>query len=79
MAVVTNDIYCAEDAQFLIQHSALPAEVRRTYRAERTIRPSELHSSLPIKFWEIEVSDDPEEKWWAGCVHIPPPRGCRWR
>ncbi|MDO8545691.1 MAG: urease accessory protein UreG, partial [Opitutaceae bacterium] len=26
MAVVTNDIYCAEDAQFLIRHSALPAE-----------------------------------------------------
>jgi len=26
MAVVTNDIYCSEDAQFLIQHSALPAE-----------------------------------------------------
>ena len=26
MAVVTNDIYCSEDAQFLISHSALPAE-----------------------------------------------------
>jgi len=26
MAVVTNDIYCSEDAQFLIQHSALPSE-----------------------------------------------------
>jgi len=26
MAVVTNDIYCSEDARFLIQHSALPAE-----------------------------------------------------
>ncbi|MFM1748866.1 MAG: hypothetical protein RLZZ188_2532 [Verrucomicrobiota bacterium] len=26
MAVVTNDIYCSEDAQFLIRHSALPAE-----------------------------------------------------
>ena len=26
MAVVTNDIYCSEDAQFLVQHSALPAE-----------------------------------------------------
>jgi urease accessory protein len=26
MAVVTNDIYCSEDAQFLIQHCALPAE-----------------------------------------------------
>src|SRR6266699_3388497 len=26
MAVVTNDIYCSEDAEFLIKHSALPAE-----------------------------------------------------
>ncbi len=26
LGVVTNDIYCAEDAQFLIRHSALPAE-----------------------------------------------------
>jgi urease accessory protein len=26
MAVVTNDIYCSEDAQFLIRHSALPEE-----------------------------------------------------
>jgi urease accessory protein len=26
MAVVTNDIYCSEDARFLIHHSALPAE-----------------------------------------------------
>ena len=26
MAVVTNDIYCSEDAQFLIRNTALPAE-----------------------------------------------------
>ncbi|MEO6992315.1 MAG: urease accessory protein UreG, partial [Lacunisphaera sp.] len=26
MAVVTNDIYCSEDAQFLIKHSALAAD-----------------------------------------------------
>ncbi len=26
MAVVTNDIYCSEDAEFLIRHTALPAE-----------------------------------------------------
>lgn len=26
MAVVTNDIYCSEDAEFLVKHSALPAE-----------------------------------------------------
>lgn len=26
MAVVTNDIYCSEDARFLVEHSALPAD-----------------------------------------------------
>ncbi|HET6249162.1 MAG TPA: Hsp70 family protein [Tepidisphaeraceae bacterium] len=52
------------------RHSPLPAEVRKTYKADRTLRPSEIESTLPIKFWEIEVSDDPQEKWWAGCVHI---------
>ena len=26
LAVVTNDIYCSEDAEFLLRHSALPAE-----------------------------------------------------
>ena len=28
MGVVTNDIYCSEDAEFLIRQSALPAETR---------------------------------------------------
>jgi molecular chaperone DnaK len=52
------------------RHSPLPAEARKTYKADRTLRPSEIGQSIPIKFWEIEVSDDPQEKWWAGCVHI---------
>jgi molecular chaperone DnaK len=52
------------------RHTPLPAEARRTYRADRTLRPSEVDATLPIKFWEIEVSADPEERWWAGCVHI---------
>jgi hypothetical protein len=52
------------------RHSPLPAETRKTYRAERTLRPSDIESTLPIKFWEIEVSEDPQEKWWAGCVHL---------
>jgi molecular chaperone DnaK len=52
------------------RHSPLPAEARKTYRADRTLRPSELSATLPIKFWEIEVSDDPQERWWAGCVHV---------
>jgi molecular chaperone DnaK len=34
------------------------------------LRPSDIDGTLPIKFWEIEVSDDPQEKWWAGCVLI---------
>jgi molecular chaperone DnaK len=48
----------------------LPAEARKTYRVDRTLRQSDYEATLPIKFWEIEVSDDPQEKWWAGCVHI---------
>jgi molecular chaperone DnaK len=52
------------------RHTPLPAEVRKTYRAERTLRPSDLNDTLPIKFWEIDVSEDPSEKWWAGCIKI---------
>ncbi len=51
------------------RHTPLPAEVRKSYRADRSLRPSE-GGTLPIKFWEIDVSEDPQEKWWAGCVHI---------
>ncbi len=52
------------------RHVPLPAEARKTYIADRTLRPSETDTTLPVKFWEIEVSDDPQEKWWAGCVHL---------
>lgn len=52
------------------RHVPLPAEARKTYIADRTLRPSDVDATLPIKFWEIEVSDDPQEKWWAGCVHV---------
>ena len=52
------------------RHCPLPAETRKTYKAERTLRPSEIDATLPIKFWEIEVNGDAQEKWWAGCVHI---------
>lgn len=52
------------------RHTPLPAEARRTYRAERALRPSDMEATLPIKFWEIEISDDPEERWWSGCVHV---------
>ncbi len=48
----------------------LPAEARRTYRADQTLRPSDPRTSLPIKFWEIEISDDTRERWWAGAVQI---------
>ena len=47
-----------------------PAEATRSYRAERTLRPSEADTTLPIKFWETDISDDPTERWWAGCVHL---------
>jgi molecular chaperone DnaK len=52
------------------RHTPLPAEARKVYRADRPLRPSEVGATLPIKFWEIDVSDDPQEKWWAGCVHV---------
>jgi len=48
----------------------LPAEARRTYRADQTVRPSDNTAMLPIKFWEVDISEDPQEKWWAGCVTI---------
>lgn len=48
----------------------LPAEAHRTYRADQTLKPSDQSATLPIKFWEVDVTDDPKEKWWAGCVHI---------
>ena len=52
------------------RNTPLPAEARRTYRADRTLRPSEMDATLPVKFWEVDVSDDPQEKWWAGCVRV---------
>jgi molecular chaperone DnaK len=52
------------------RHTPLPAEAQMTFKTERTLRPSDVDATLPIKFWEIEVSEDPNEKWWAGCVHI---------
>jgi molecular chaperone DnaK len=52
------------------RHCPLPAEAKKIYKADRTLRPSETDATLPIKFWEIDVSEDPQEKWWAGCVHV---------
>lgn len=52
------------------RHCPLPAEARKTYRAERTLRPSDTEATLPIKFWEIDVSEDAQEKWWSGVVHV---------
>lgn len=66
----SNDKGNAGYDQIFQRHCPLPAEAHRTYRAERTLRPSEAEATLPIKFWEVEVSDDPQERWWAGCVHI---------
>jgi molecular chaperone DnaK len=52
------------------RHSPLPAEARKTYKADRALRPSDLDAVLPIKFWEIDVSEDPQDKWWAGCINL---------
>lgn len=49
----------------------LPAVVNRSYRAESALRPSDADGRLPIKFWEVDVSEDPSERWWCGSVEIP--------
>jgi molecular chaperone DnaK len=67
--VSSNDGDSTYDPVFK-RHCPLPSEARKTYRAERTLRPREIDATLPIKFWEIDVSEDPQERWWSGCVHI---------
>jgi len=44
----------------------LPAEKTVTYRADRTLRPSEPGTSLAIKLWEGEEFADPEANVWVG-------------
>lgn len=48
----------------------LPAEKTCRYRAQRTLRPSEAGSALPIKLWEGEIVEDPEANEWVGNLTI---------
>jgi molecular chaperone DnaK len=49
----------------------LPAEITRSYRADSALRPSDPDGRLPIKFWEVDVSEDASERWWCGGIEIP--------
>lgn len=48
----------------------LPIERNVTYRANRTLRPSEAGTSLAVKLWEGEELSDPEANTWVGNMYI---------
>lgn len=48
----------------------LPAEKTCRYRAQRTLRPSESGTTLPIKLWEGEILTDPEANEWVANLTI---------
>jgi molecular chaperone DnaK len=48
----------------------LPAEKTVSYRAARTLRPSDYNTSLTIKLWEGEALTDTQANNWVGNMHI---------
>jgi molecular chaperone DnaK len=48
----------------------LPAEKTVSYRAARTLRPSDVNTSLTIKLWEGEALTDTQANTWVGNMHI---------
>jgi len=48
----------------------LPSEQTVKYRADRTLRPTEPGTTLPIKLWEGETFGDPEANVWVGNMLI---------
>ncbi|HLM56639.1 MAG TPA: Hsp70 family protein [Pyrinomonadaceae bacterium] len=52
------------------RRTLLPAEKTVTYRAARTLRPSEPDTSLAIKLWEGEALSDPQANNWVGNMHV---------
>jgi molecular chaperone DnaK len=48
----------------------LPAEKTVSYRAARTLRPSDYNTSLTIKLWEGEALTDTQANTWVGNMHI---------
>ncbi|HZH32280.1 MAG TPA: Hsp70 family protein [Pyrinomonadaceae bacterium] len=52
------------------RRTLLPAEKTITYRAARTLRPSDAEASLAIKLWEGEAQSDTQANNWVGNMHI---------
>jgi len=52
------------------RRTLLPAEKTVTYRAARTLRPSEPDTTLAIKLWEGEALSDPQANNWVGNMHV---------
>lgn len=52
------------------RRTLLPAEKTVSYRAARTLRPSDTETSLAIKLWEGEALSEPQANNWVGNMHI---------
>ncbi|HEV2803102.1 MAG TPA: Hsp70 family protein [Pyrinomonadaceae bacterium] len=52
------------------RRTLLPAEKTVSYRAAKTLRPSDAETSLAIKLWEGEALGEPQANNWVGNMHI---------
>lgn len=52
------------------RRTLLPAEKTVSYRAAKTLRPSDAETSLAIKLWEGEALSEPQANNWVGNMHI---------
>jgi molecular chaperone DnaK len=52
------------------RRTLLPAEKTLSYRAAKTLRPSDAETSLAIKLWEGEAPGEPQANNWVGNMHI---------
>ncbi|HLL71325.1 MAG TPA: Hsp70 family protein [Pyrinomonadaceae bacterium] len=52
------------------RRTLLPAEKTVSYRAAKTLRPSDAETSLAIKLWEGEALSEPQANIWVGNMHI---------
>jgi molecular chaperone DnaK len=52
------------------RRTLLPAERTVSYRAAKTLRPSDAETSLAIKLWEGEARSEPQANNWVGNMHI---------
>jgi molecular chaperone DnaK len=52
------------------RRTLLPAEKTVSYRASKTLRPSDTDASLAIKLWEGEALGEPQANTWVGNMHI---------